>query len=126
MSLLSALSGRKKAAPIFDPNPEVTRGMPARPYTVLHDLLPFYSDPECRVEVQGARLLVLRSDDPRQNHHPVECMPTRKRYTRGQTLVWDIDRKLQWEDSWYVNPETGRKEKAWARAVEFIGKVVRV
>ena len=124
MSVISALLGRKKAAPSFDPNPEVIHEMPTRPYTVLHDLQPFYTDAECRLEVQGARLIVLRSDDPRQNHHPVECMPTRKRYTRGQTLQWEIDHKQQWEDAWYVNPETGKKEKAWSRAVEFVGKVV--
>ena len=125
MSIFSALLGRKKAVEIFDPNPEVIHEMPARPYTVLHDLQPFYSDAECRLEVQGARLVVLRSDDPRQKQHPVECVPTRKRYARGQILMWEINHKLQWEDAWYVNPETGKKEKAWTRAVEFLGRIVQ-
>ncbi len=124
MSLLTALFS-KKGEPVFDPNPGETHEMPERPYTVLHDPLPFYSDPECRNQVSNARLIVLRSDDPRQKHHPIECMPTRKNYRKGQTLVWDINHKLQWEESWYINPDTGGKERAWARAVEFIGKVVR-
>ena len=124
MFLLAAQS-QNDQAPEFDPNPEETHDMPVRPYTVLHDLLPFYSDPDCRVEVKGARLVVLRSDDPRQTHHPIECMPTRKTYSKGQTLRWEINHKLQWEESWYVNPDTGSKEKAWARAVEFIGLVVK-
>ena len=124
MSLITALFRKKNAEPEFSPEPEVTHEMPVRPYTVLHELLPFYSDPECRTEVRDARLVVLRSDDPRQTHHPVECVPTRKHYAKGQTLVWDINHKLQWEEAWYVNPDNGSKEKAWARAVEFIGKVV--
>jgi hypothetical protein len=123
---LSESSRQKKQEPEFDPNPGVIQEMPVRPYTVLHDLLPFYSDAECRVEVQGARLIVVRSDDPRQTHHPIECIPTRKIYAKGQTLLWDINHKAQWEESWYVHPDTGNKEKAWVRAVEFNGKVVKV
>jgi hypothetical protein len=125
MTLLAASSGQKKQEPQFDPNPEVVHEMPLRPYTVLHDLLPFCSDAGCRVEVEGARLIVLRSDDPRQTHHPIEAMPTRKIYARGQTLAWEINPKVQWAESWYINPNTGSKEKAWARAVEFVGKVVK-
>ena len=124
MSILTAMRRKKAPEPEFSPEPEITREMPVRPYTVLHELLPFYSDPDCRNEVKTARLVILRSDDPRQTHHPVECMPTRKNYEKGQTLVWDISHKLQWEEAWYVNPDIGNKEKAWARAVEFLGKLV--
>jgi len=123
MSLITARF-RKKPEPEFTPVPEKTHEMPVRPYTVLHDLRPFYSDPECRVEVRDARLVVLRADDPRQTHHPVECMPTRLIFSKGQTLQWEINHKRQWEEAWYINPDTGQKEKAWARAVEFVGKVV--
>ncbi len=125
MSLPDAQSGRNQQKPGFDPNPGVIQEMPVRPYTVLHDLLPFYSDSNCQVEVQDARLVVLRSDDLRQDHHPIECIPTRKIYSKGQTLLWDVNPKRQWEESWFVNPETGIKEKAWARSVEFVGKVVK-
>jgi hypothetical protein len=125
MSSQIAKSGRNQQNTSFDPYPEETQEMPVRPYTVLHDLLPFYSDSDCREEVQGARLVVLRSDDPRQSHHPTECMPTRKLYSKGQILLWDINGKQQWEESWYLNPETGVREKAWIRSVEFVGKVMK-
>ncbi len=126
MSLLSALIGRRTPEPVFDPKPGEVFIMPERPYRVLHAGLPFYSDPECRCKVTGAYLLVLCSEDPRQGHHPIECVPTRKNYERGQILRWDINHKRQWTDSWYVNPETDSKEKAWTRAVEFLGDVVRI
>jgi hypothetical protein len=122
MPLLRALFGRKKAAP-FDPSPEVLDAMPARPYRVLHADLPFYSDPECGIEVRGARLVVLQCEDPVQQHHPVECMPALKDYRKGQVVRWDTNHKRVWDAAWYVNPETGSKEKAWAHAVEFMGGV---
>ena len=126
MSLLSALFRRKAIAAVFDPKPGETSNMPVRPYRVLHPDLLFFSDPECKLEVQGARLVVVRSEDPRQQNHPVECMPTRKHYEKDQLLRWEINPKIQWEDAWYVNPESGIKEKAWVRAVEFIGLVVKI
>ncbi len=124
MSLLGALFGHKSNETVFDPTPDVVRKMPARPYLVLQADLPFYSDPECKVEVKGARLVVLRSEDPKQQHHPVECMPTRKIYTKGQILRWEINHKLQWEEAWYHDPDSGTIQRAWSRAVEFLGKVV--
>jgi hypothetical protein len=56
----------------------------------------------------------------------VECMPTLKEYSRGQILRWDINHKRLWEAAWYLNPDTGAKERAWVQAVEFTGKVVKL
>ncbi len=109
-----------------DSNPGLTHEMPARPYRILHADLPFYSDPDCRNEVLGKRLIVLRCEDPRQKQNVVECMPTSKRYAQGQIVKWDIDPKKLSAASWYRNPDSGNKERAWAQSVEFIGKVVEV
>lgn len=124
MSLLSLLFGRKQQE-VFDPNPGETREMPARPYRVLHAGLPFYSDAECRAEIKEARLLVLNCEDPNQKHQTVECMPSRKRYSQGQVVQWELDKEQVWDAAWYLNPDTGKNEKAWARAVEFVGRIVR-
>ncbi len=120
--------GRKKShrSELFDPNPGTVDTMPARPYRVLHADLPFYSDPECRFRVQGATLVVLRSEDCKQNHQVTECMPTRKKYQPGQLVEWDLNNKMIWQNNWYRNPETGAPELAWVQAVEFIGRVVAV
>ncbi len=126
MLMFTSVFQSKKSVPSFDPTPEILSEMPVRPYLVLHADLPFYSDPECKVEVQDARLIVIRSEDPKQQHHPVECLPTRKRYENGQILRWDINHKTQWADAWYRNPGTGVIEKAWVRSVEFIGPVVKI
>jgi hypothetical protein len=105
--------------------PEETRQMPARPYRVLHANLTFFSDAKCLIPVKGATLVVLKSEDPAATFHPTECMPSRMQYEQGQTVSWDINNDLLWEQSWYKNPETGQSEKAWTQAVEFTGKVVR-
>lgn len=126
MSLLGLFSGRRKQEEVFDPDPGETREMPARPYKVLHADLPFYSDAECSMEVKGARLLVLQSEDPKQEHKTVECIPAMKRYFQGQIVQWELNGKHIWGAAWYLNPDTGKKENAWVRAVEFEGKVVKV
>ena len=98
--------------------------MPVRPYRVIYADLPFYSDPQCKMEVKDARLVVLRCGDQRQTHEAIECMPTLKKYRPGQLLLWDINPRRQWEAAWYVDPATGESARAWVIAVEFLGKVV--
>lgn len=123
MGLFSGLK-KSKAKELFDPNPEIVEVMPARPYRVVHADLVFYSDPECTKPVKDARLVVLRSEDPMQQHQVQECLPTRKKYQVGQIVDWDLDNKRIWPQSWYVNPETGNKEEAWVQSVEYTGRVV--
>jgi len=125
MSLLGMLFGRRKQEEVFDPDPGLTSTIPARPYRILHANLPFYSDAECRNEVKGARLVVLRCEDPRQAQQVVECMPTSKIYSQGLIVAWELNNKAIWDTSWYQNPETGKPERAWSRAVEFVGPVVK-
>jgi hypothetical protein len=121
------LFGRKKTAADdeFDPNPGTMDEIPARPYRVLHADLPFYSDPECKAKVNDASLIVLKTEDPEQNHSVQECMPTRKKYEVGQLVQWDLNNKKIWQTCWYKNPESGAAERLWIQAVEFIGKIVK-
>jgi len=124
---MSSFFGRKgnNNPESFDPNPGIVEEMPARPYRVLHADLPFYSDPECKSKADGARLVVLRCEDPKQQHQVHECMPTRKKYQTGQLVRWDLNNKVIWQESWYRDPETGLTEKAWTQAVEFVGRIVK-
>jgi hypothetical protein len=124
---MALFSGRKRTevTEVADPNPGTREDMPARPYRVLYADLEFCSDPECKMRVKDARLIVLRSEDPKQQHQIQECMPTRKKYQPGQLVEWDLNNKQIWQESWYRNPETGKAEKTWTQAVEFIGRVVQ-
>ncbi len=124
MSLLKWLF-RSNKAQVFDPRPQVTDVMPARPYKVVHASVPFYSDADCRTEVRAARLIMLRCEDQRQTHRPIECMPTLKEYSAGQVVTWELNKDALWEAAWFRHPVTGATEKAWSQAVEFTGKIVR-
>jgi hypothetical protein len=115
---------RTNTTELVDPDPGSVDWMPARPYRVLHTDLSFYSDPECSLRIEGAHLIVLKSEDPKQQQQAQECMPTRKKYNVGQLVQWDLNNKKVWQTSWYKNPETGAAEMAWTQAVEFIGKIV--
>jgi hypothetical protein len=123
MSKSKSVLENPSAVAAADSDPGEVMEMPARPYAVLYADLPFYRDPECRFEVQGARLMVVRCEDPKQTHRPIECLPTSKRYAAGQTVAWDIDNKKLWETAWYKNPVSGTPERAWAQSVEFAGKI---
>jgi hypothetical protein len=115
---------RSGESEVFDPNPGSTMSMPARPYRVLYADLPFFSDPGCRSKVEGASLVVLDSEDPAQRHQVRECMPTRKKYKAGQLVEWDLNNKRIWSSGWYIHPETGKTDRAWTQAAEFVGRVV--
>jgi hypothetical protein len=123
---MGSLFRKKPPEPVFDPNPAEVDYMPARPYRVVHADLPFYSDPKCLIEVEGARLVVLECEDPEQTLRPRECMPVTRAYRQGQMVGWDLNNKKLWETSYYRNPETGEPERAWSQSVEFIGPVVKV
>ncbi len=124
MSWTSLFAGGSRREPVADSAPAVTAEMPHRPYRVLHSDLPFYADSSCRKEVTAARLVVLQCEDPAQVQRTVECMPTLRSYRAGQLVSWDLNNKRIWEEAWYVHPETGRTQRAWRQAVEFIGQVV--
>ena len=120
------LFGRKtiQTEEASEPDPGITNEMPARPYRVLHADLPFYSDPECKIKVKDANLIVLKSEDPKQQFSVQEYMPTRKKYEIGQLVQWDLNSRKIWQNSWYKDPDSGSIEMVWVQAVEFIGKIV--
>ena len=120
------LFGRKETQTdeVYDRDPGITHEIPARPYRILRVDLPFYSDPECKMKVKDANIIVLKSEDPKQQHSVQECIPTRKKYEIGQLVKWDLNNKKVWQKCWYKDPESGGTEMVWVQAVEFIGKIV--
>ena len=108
----------------FDPNPGQTDTMPAIPHKVLHAGLPFYADRECKTQVPDATLLILQALDPDDPVQELDVAPTRRNYTAGQIVEWDLSNKKLWEKAWYRNPESGEIEPAWNSHVEFTGRVV--
>jgi len=124
--LTEKLSGKKDRVNITDSigsEPETTSEMPVVPHKVLITDIPFYADPECQKEVEGARIAILRPLDP-DGFDVREVVPCRKQYAPGQYLTWHLNNKKLWEDCYYQNPFTGKVEQAWTMHVEFLGRVV--
>jgi hypothetical protein len=109
---------------VFDTNPGFAAAMPARPYRVLVVDVPFFSDPECKSQIDNAKLVLLKSEDPKQKHQVEEWMPTRMKYQANQLVQWDLNNKQIWQECWFKNPQSGKIEKAFIQAVEFCGKIV--
>ncbi len=103
--------------------PGTTSTMPIVPYRVLISDIPFYADPECKKEVEGARIAILRPLDP-DGFDELDIVPCRKQYAPGQYLTWHLNNKKLWEDCFYQNPFSGKVERAWTIHVEFLGLVI--
>ena len=103
--------------------PETTAVMPVVPYKVLISDIPFYADSQCKNEVEGATIAILRPLDP-DGFDELDIVPCHKQYTPGQYLTWHLNNKKLWEDCYYQNPFTGKVELAWTMHVEFVGQVI--
>ena len=103
--------------------PGTTEEMPVVPYRVMYCNLPFYSDAECKHQVDGASITVLRPLDP-EIFGTLDVVPTTKYYQIGQYLSWKLNKENLWEDCFFRNPETGQIEQAWTVHVEFVGDVI--
>ncbi|MBP1601007.1 MAG: hypothetical protein H6Q06_1158 [Acidobacteria bacterium] len=53
----------------------------------------------------------------------IDVMPARP--YRVLHAQWEINHNRLWDEAWYVSPESGAKEKAWTRSVEFVGRIYR-
>ncbi len=85
-----------------------------------------YSDPECTNMVEGAKGLILETISPGKAEVFKRIFPTTRPeyYQRGKrvTLEWNLSRV--WEQTWYIDPDTKEKKKAWDSAGEFTGRHV--
>ena len=118
------MSGDKVKDQQIDRHPGESDEMPVVPYRVLYTDIPFYSDPECKNEVQEAKITILDALDPDDQFRELDIVPTVNQYEAGQLVRWTLNNKKLWEESWYKNPETGRIERAWSIHVEFKGQII--
>ncbi len=102
-------------------DPGITDVMPVVPHKVLYAALPFYSDSECTRQVEGATITVLQPLDP-DGFQLLDVVPTCKRYDVGDYVSWQLNKDKVWEESYYLNPESGQVEQAWTMHVEFVGR----
>jgi len=53
--------------------------------------------------------------------------PSTREYVEGMSVGWEwnYDKRQDWEDTWYKDPQTGKCTQAWSGSIEFIGRNVQ-
>lgn len=98
------------------------KALPIQTTTVLHTEVPLFSDSECKLETFG-RGLILEIISPGGIKKNRIIFPTKKSwFKKGQNVSWEWDLGTVWSETWYINPETGEKTKAWLSSGEFTGQ----
>lgn len=85
-----------------------------------------YSDLECTHKIEGAKGLILETTSPGKAEVFKRIFPTTRSeyYQRGRRVTWEWDLSRVWAQTWYIDPDTKKKKKAWDSAGEFAGRHV--
>jgi hypothetical protein len=83
-----------------------------------------YSDPECIHQIEDAKGLVLETTSSDKTKVFKRIFPTiqPKYYQVGQKVTWEWNLSRVWAETWYRDPDTNEKKKAWDSAGEFTGR----
>ena len=91
---------------------------------VYHPGVNLYSDPECTRIVDGVKGLILETTSPGKAEVFKRIFPTTRPeyYQRSRRVTWEWDLSRVWGQTWYIDPDTKEKKKAWDSAGEFTGR----
>ncbi|MBH3464801.1 hypothetical protein I5Q49_08070 [Pseudomonas carnis] len=98
------------------------KAIPMSTYTVLHTDIPLFQDSEC-TNMTGGLGVILEAISPGGVKKTKLIFPTlRDWFKKGQNVSWDWDLQNIWQETWYVDPETGEKKQGWSSSGEFVGR----
>jgi hypothetical protein len=85
-----------------------------------------FSDKECKKSLKGAEGVILETKTPAERSTFKRIFPTTKSsyYQTGRRVTWEWNLSTRWARTWYLDPDTGEKKKAWDSANEFTGRHV--
>jgi hypothetical protein len=100
----------------------LVKAIPRPSFVVIESLL-LFSDDRCsnpRPDVKG---VFLESRDAQGKIHGRGVYPSRRDYTKGQSVSWEWDTNGPgWLETWYRDPDSGDIKYAWSESLEFIGR----
>lgn len=98
------------------------KALPVQTSTVLYTDVPIFHDAECEYR-SGGLGVILESVSPGGVRKTKVIFPTlRDWFKPGQTVSWEWDLQNVWQETWYVDPDTGEKKQGWASSGEFVGR----
>ena len=84
-----------------------------------------YNDAECTSLVEGVKGIILESTSFGGIQTAKRIFPTTKRgyYRNGHHVTWEWSNVKGWyDDTWYVDPDSGQRKLAWNSSAEFMGR----
>lgn len=102
---------------------KAVQAIPHEVNVVYHPGVDLYSDPGLTQKIEGARGVILETENPQKTGDALRIFPsTREHFRKGMRVSWEWSRANQWDEAWYKHPDTGEVKKAWDGALEFVGR----
>jgi hypothetical protein len=100
------------------------RSIQSQSHIVHRSGVVLFSDKECRQSLEGVDGVILETKTPAEKSTARGILPTTRLsyYQTGKGVTWEWNPSNRWGKTWYVDPDTGEKKKAWDSAIEFIGR----
>lgn len=101
------------------------RSLPLNIYVVKAANIPLYSDSECTQLRPGIYGLILEAHLAASGGVERQVFPTRRldyRVAMDVGVEWNLN--LVTEVTWFIDPDSGEKKRAWLSAAEFVGPIL--
>lgn len=100
------------------------KGIPHEINIVYDPGVVLYSDPDCTQEISDAKGLILETTSSGKAEISKRIFPTTRPeyYKKGKQVTWEWNLSKVWQPAWYIDPDTGAKQKGWDSAGEFVGR----
>ncbi len=99
------------------------QSLPRESNWVYHPGVEIFSDSECKVKIDNAKGIILKSQSPSGAKTFYRIFPTtRKNYIKGNKVSWEWSFKNRWSSAWYKDPDSGEVKPAWSSSAEFTGR----
>lgn len=99
------------------------RGVPRETHKVVHVNVPLFSDERARERRNDVKGVILESMSPGGVVANRRIYPTTSTELRpGMIVSWSWESDRAWDETWYLDPESGDVVSAWQSAAEFTGQ----
>lgn len=91
---------------------------------VYHPGVDLFSDENCKNRLEGVKGVILETISADRKSIFKRIFPTTDPayYQKEQMVSWEWSFSNKWGQTWYIDPDTDEKKKAWDNAAEFAGR----
>lgn len=98
------------------------KALPIQKNIVRHVRVPLFKDPGCQITVGGLGVILELVGPGGIKKNQIIFPTLRDWFEVGQAVSWEWDLSNVWQETWYIEPETGAKTMGWHSSGEFIGR----